>query len=88
MEATTSFSYPRVVEIRKDKSEPNLEIVIDNDWVLFLGGSTGRRENRNYINIRKKYGIKGGHGVSIPVDQLDCILEALKVLKNTLSQQL
>ena len=61
------------------------KILLDDDWMMFIGGSHGQTGEKTHINIRKinfdpkDEGI-AGEGISLPLVMLPCLQEGFQQL--------
>jgi len=59
-------------------------ILLDDDWMVFMGGDEGQVGGKSHINIRKLNFNPGdadaGEGISLPKCMLPCLQEALNQL--------
>ena len=63
------------------------KILLDDDWVLFIGGNQGQTGEKTHINLRRinfdpnTPGL-AGEGVSLPLEMLPCLQEGFQQLIN------
>ncbi|CAG7724802.1 unnamed protein product [Allacma fusca] len=68
-------------------------VILDDDWILYIGGRRGEIGGNTHINIRKinlngsgntgsSIGDLNEEGLSMPVEIINCLLEGLSQLNN------
>ena len=78
---------PLVVKIQSTPLEDvlNTQVLLEDNWTVYVGGSEGESFLRTHLNIRKRGedgSVVRGEGVSVPLPMIDCLQEALETIKD------
>lgn len=75
---------PLVVKIQSTPLDEalNTQVLLDDDWTMFVGGAEGQSFLRTHLNIRRRVHDGGMDfpGVAIPIAMIDCVKEALQTI--------